>query len=438
MSFQEIAIIGASCRLPHAQGLDALGALLFEGRDAIGDVPPERWSRGLFYHPAAGQPGKAYTLAAGCIGGIDLFDPGFFGISAREAVHIDPQQRLLLELAHEAIEDAGLPVSSLSGLNVGVFVGGSSWDYSTIAAGDLTETDAYSMQGAALSSMSNRLSYQFDLRGPSLTVDTACSSSLVALHLGCEALRRSEIPVALVGGVNLLLAPHSFVGFSRATMLSRRGRCQAFDAKADGYVRAEGGGAVLLKPLEAAVADGDPIRGVILASGVNSDGHTNGFSVPSALAQERLIREVHNRAKITPDDVSYFEAHGTGTPVGDPLEANAIGKAVGQYRRSPLPIGSVKSNIGHLEAASGMAGLMKLIVSLGRGEIPASLHFETPNPHIPFAALGLDVVSAPRPMIAGTAGFVAGLNSFGFLITHKPQPILGADLASVWFARPPR
>lgn len=429
VSLLRIAIVGAACRLPKAAGLDALGDLLFAGRDAVGEVPPERWARGLFYHPVARQPGKTYTMAAGCLDTVDQFDPSFFGISAREAAHIDPQQRLLLELAYEAMEDAGVPAARLAGQNVGVFVGGSSWDYSTISAADLSGTDNYSMQGAALSSMSNRLSYQFDLRGPSLTVDTACSSSLVALHLACEALRRSEIPAALVGGVNLLLAPHPFVGFARAAMLSRRGRCQAFDAKADGYVRAEGGGAVLLKPLRAALADGDPIRGVILASGVNSDGHTHGFSVPSTQAQERLLREVHARAGIAPDDVSYFEAHGTGTPVGDPLEANAIGKAVGQYRRTKLPIGSVKSNIGHLEAASGMAGLMKLIASLARREIPASLHFETPNPHIPFAALNLDVVTGPRPMIPGAAGFVAGLNSFGFggtnahvVLAAAPEP----------------
>lgn len=443
-----IAIIGAACRLPQSPGLDAFGALLFAGRDAVGEVPPERWARGLFYHPTDGQPGKAYTTAAGCIDMVDQFDPAFFSISAREAAHIDPQQRLLLELAHEAIEDSGVPAARLGGQNVGVFVGGSSWDYSTISAADLTGTDNYSMQGAALSSMSNRLSYYFDLRGPSLTVDTACSSSLVALHLACESLRRSEIPTALVGGVNLLLAPHPFVGFARAAMLSHRGRCQVFDAKADGYVRAEGGGAVLLKPLRTALADGDPIRGVILASGVNSDGRTNGFSVPSTRAQECLLREVYARAGITPDDVSYFEAHGTGTPVGDPLEANAVGRAVGQYRRTALPIGSVKSNVGHLEAASGMAGLMKVIVSLARREIPASLHFETPNPHIPFAALNLDVVTAPRAMIPGAAGFVAGLNSFGFggtnahvVLAAPPEPrpgkAAGARPASLARALPP-
>ena len=443
MSSLRIAIIGAACRLPKAPGLDALAALLFAGRDGVGEVPPERWARGLFYHPAAGQPGKAYTLAAGCIDAVDRFDPAFFGISAREAAHIDPQQRLLLELAYEAMEDAGVSAARLAGQKIGVFVGGSSWDYSTISAADLDGTDSYSMQGAALSSMSNRLSYQFDLRGPSLTVDTACSSSLVALHLACEALRRAEIPAALVGGVNLLLAPHPFVGFARASMLSRLGRCHAFDARADGYVRAEGGGAVLLKPLRAALADGDPIRAVILASGVNSDGHTNGFSVPSTQAQERLLREVHARAGIRPDDVSYFEAHGTGTPVGDPLEANAIGRAVGQYRRTRLPIGSVKSNIGHLEAASGMAGLMKLIAALGRREIPASLHFETPNPHIPFASLNLEVVTAPRPMIAGAAGFVAGLNSFGFggtnahiVLAAPSEPRVAKPRAETAGARP--
>jgi acyl transferase domain-containing protein/NADPH:quinone reductase-like Zn-dependent oxidoreductase/acyl carrier protein len=409
-----IAIVGAACRLPRAPGLDALAELLFAGRDAVGEIPPQRWARELFHHPAPGQAGRAYTMAAGCLDQVDGFDPGFFGISAREAAHVDPQQRLMLELAHEAMEDAGAPAAHLAGRAVGVFIGAAAWDYSTIAAADPNSTDAHSMQGVALSSLSNRLSYQFDLRGPSLTIDTACSSALVALHQACESVRRGESVAALAGGVNLLLAPHAFIGFSRAAMLSRRGRCQAFDAAADGYVRAEGGGMVLLKRLAAARADGDPVRAVILASGVNSDGRTPGFSVPSAAAQERLLRAVHDQAGIAAEDLGYFEAHGTGTPVGDPLEAEAIGRAVARLRRTRLPIGSVKTNLGHLEAASGMAGLMKVIVALERGVIPASLHFRVPNPRIDFGSLNLEVVTAPRPMAAGAGGLVAGLNSFGF------------------------
>ena len=432
-SGMSVAIVGAACRLPGAAGLDALDDLLFAAKTAVGPLPQGRWATGLFHHPLPGQPGKTYANAAGCLPRIDGFDPGFFGISAREAAEIDPQQRLLLELAQEALDDAGLPAGQVAGRKMGVYVGGASWDYATLAAGDPASTDSHSMQGIALSSLSNRLSHQYDLHGPSLTVDTACSSSLVALHLACEAIRRGEVEQALVGGVNILLAPHPFIGFARASMLSRNGACRAFDAGADGYVRAEGGGVVVLMPLAAARRQGLPVRGVILASGVNSDGHTNGFSVPSAAAQESLMRQVQARAGISPDEIGYFEAHGTGTPVGDPLEATAIGRAVGQYRRTRLPIGSVKTNLGHLEAASGMAGLMKLLVVLKRREIPASLHFQTPNPNIPFDALNLDVVTTRRTMRVGALGGVVALNSFGFggtnthvVLAAAPAPVRAA------------
>ena len=427
-SGMSVAIVGAACRLPGAAGLDALDDLLFAAKTAVGPLPQGRWATGLFHHPLPGQPGKTYANAAGCLPRIDGFDPGFFGISAREAAEIDPQQRLLLELAQEALDDAGLPAGQVAGRKMGVYVGGASWDYATLAAGDPASTDSHSMQGIALSSLSNRLSHQYDLHGPSLTVDTACSSSLVALHLACEAIRRGEVEQALVGGVNILLAPHPFIG-----LLSRNGACRAFDAGADGYVRAEGGGVVVLMPLAAARRQGLPVRGVILASGVNSDGHTNGFSVPSAAAQESLMRQVQARAGISPDEIGYFEAHGTGTPVGDPLEATAIGRAVGQYRRTRLPIGSVKTNLGHLEAASGMAGLMKLLVVLKRREIPASLHFQTPNPNIPFDALNLDVVTTRRTMRVGALGGVVALNSFGFggtnthvVLAAAPAPVRAA------------
>ena len=423
---QPIAIIGAACRLPGAAGMEAYAELLLAGRDAITEIPPARWSKGRFLHPAPGQPGKAYSFAAGCLDHIDRFDAAFFGISPREAVSIDPQQRLLLELAYEAIENAGLPLSGLAGSpggngngsaaggGTGVYVGASSWDFAARSFSDMASLDAYSMQGAALSSLSNRVSYLFDLRGPSLTVDTACSSSLVALHLACEAIRQGEIGVALVGGVNILQVPQPFIGFSRASMLSRRGRCAPFDARADGYVRAEGGGVVVLKPLVAALEDGDDIRAVIRATGMNSDGRTNGFSLPNQQAQASLLRRVHGAAGIDPNDLCYFEAHGTGTPAGDPIEARAIGEALGRHRSRQLPIGSVKSNIGHLEPASGMAGLLKLIVAFEQGVIPASLHFATPNPTIPFQELQLEVVSEPRPLVAGPAGVIAGINSFGF------------------------
>ncbi len=410
----DIAIIGASCRLPGARNLNEFADLLFSGRDAVREVPADRFTKSRFYFPEPGTPGKTYSFAAGFIDDINGFDAAFFGVSPREAVSIDPQQRLMLELAYDAVSDAGHTLAGLAGSRTGVYIGGSSWDFAARSFADAAALDAYSMQGAALSSLSNRVSYLFDLRGPSFTVDTACSSSLVALHLACTAMARGEVSMALVGGVNVLLAPQSFVGFARASMLSKIGRCQPFDACADGYVRAEGGGAVLLKPLDRAIADGDDIRAVIRATGVNSDGRTNGFSLPSRQAQAALLREVYDQAGIDPNDLVYFEAHGTGTPVGDPIEAYAIGEALAQRRREALPIGSVKSNVGHLEPASGMAGLLKLILAFEHGCVPRSLNYVTPNPHIPFATLNLQVVGAPLALPEGEGERLAGLNSFGF------------------------
>ena len=429
----DIAIIGASCRLPGARNLEEFADLLFAGRDAVREMPGDRFTKSRFYFPEAGQPGKTYSFAAGFIDQVDGFDAGFFGVSPREAVSIDPQQRIMLELAFDAVCDAGLTLGGLAGSRTGVYIGGSSWDFAAKSFADAAALDAYSMQGAALSSLSNRVSYLFDLRGPSFTVDTACSSSLVALHLACSALRRGETEMALVGGINLLVAPQAFVGFARASMLSRIGKCHPFDARADGYVRAEGGGAVLLKPLDHALLDGDDIRAVIRATGVNSDGRTNGFSMPSRAAQAALLREIYEQNAIDPNDLVYFEAHGTGTPVGDPIEAHAIGEALAQRRRNALPIGSVKSNIGHLEPASGMAGLLKLILAFEHGCVPRSLNFVRPNPHIPFAALNLQVVGAPLALPASGEGggdWLAGLNSFGFggtnahaVIAAPPRPV---------------
>src|SRR5205085_719485 len=348
--------------------------LLVSGTDAVTEVDEARWSTRFYYHPSQDERGKSYTWSAGLLTGIDLFEPAFFGISPREAVQMDPQQRLLLELVWHALEDAGIPASKLSGSSVGVYIGASTTDYSDLRLGDPAGADSYFMTGSTLSILANRISYVFDLRGPSLSVDTACSSSLVALHHACEAIRAERIASAIVGGVNLLLAPFPFLGFCRASMLSRRGRCFAFDERADGYVRGEGGGAIILKPLKQAVADGDRIRAVIRGTGVNSDGRTIGLSLPSDAAQAALIRSVCNSAGVAPDDLTFFEMHGTGTPAGDPIEAAAVGRALGQVRQQPLPIGSVKTNIGHLEAASGMAGLIKTALALEHGTLPPSLH----------------------------------------------------------------
>lgn len=410
----DIAVVGAACRLPGAGNLTELSDVLFAGRDAVGQVPDGRWNKRLFFDPDPHQPGKSYTFAAGCLDAIDQFDAGFFGMSPREAMHTDPQQRLLLELAYEALEESGQRPSRLSGRDMAVFVGGSAWDYATVGVGDISLMDSHSMQGLSLSSLSNRLSYFFNLSGPSLTVDTACSSALVALHLACRAIANGEAGSALVGAVNLLISPQNFVGFSSASMLSPSGRCHAFGVRADGYVRAEGGGVVVLKPLREAIADGDAIRAVIRGVGVNSDGRTSSFSVPGREAQTRLLRSVYREAGIDPDALCYLEAHGTGTPVGDPIEAAALGAGLAKGRNSPLPIGSVKTNIGHLEAASGMAGLMKLLTIFERGAVPPSLHCETPNPNIPFEALNLTLTPKTLPLSMGSDGVVMGINSFGF------------------------
>ena len=437
-----IAIVGAACRLPGAPDLAAFESLLAAGRDAVTEIPDDRWCKPEFLHPEPGHRGKSYTFAAGVLDDVYGFDPAFFGISPREAAQIDPQQRLLLELAHEAMEDAGIPGPSLHETGTGVFVGGSSWDYTTLYSGDVSVLDAYSMTGATLCSLANRISYVFNLRGPSLTVDTACSSSLVALHMACEAIRTGRVPMALVGGVNMLLAPQPFVGFSRASMLSRRGRCQAFDAGADGYVRAEGGGIVVLKPLRDALRDHDRIRAVVRGTGTNSDGRTTGLSLPSKDAQAALLREVYGRFGIDPNELDYVEAHGTGTPAGDPIEAGALGAVLGAARTEPLCIGSVKTNIGHLEAGSGMAGLLKAILVLQTRTIPASLHCAAPNPAIPFAELNLELVPEARPLRSNGHMPCVGINSFGFggtnahaVLGTAPLPL--AEAPDVGGALPP-
>ena len=429
---EPIAIVGAACRLPGAPDLESFWSMLLAGTDAVSEIPDDRWNKAQLYHPERGQRGKAYTFAAGVLGDVSQFDPAFFGISPREAVQMDPQQRLLLELAYEAIEDAGLDAARLAGEPVGVFVGGSSWDYLNLNIGDPATTDAYSMIGITLCSLSNRISYAFDLRGPSFTVDTACSSSLVALHQACEAIRAGQIGMAMVGGVSLLLAPQSYIGFCAASMLSPRGRCHAFDARADGYVRAEGGGVVILKPLGQALAAGDPIRAVIRGTGVNSDGRTTGLSLPNREAQAALLEQIYNRFGLDPVDLAYVEAHGTGTPAGDPIEAGALGEILGSRRPKPLTIGSVKTNIGHLEAGSGMAGLLKAMLVAERGTIPPSLHCETPNPNIPFADLNLQLASQAVAVKKGPNPYLVGVNSFGFggtnahavLESPDPQPEL--------------
>jgi phthiocerol/phenolphthiocerol synthesis type-I polyketide synthase C len=411
MSDGAIAIVGASCRFPGAAGLEAFWRLLIDGVDAVSEISPDRWSTRFFHHPTRGEPGKTYSWAAGLIDGIDQFEPGFFGISPREAAEMDPQQRLLLELAWHALEDAGIPAARLAGTATGVYIGASSTDYGDLRLGDPASGGPYFVAGLTLSILANRISHVFDLRGPSLAIDTACSSSLVALHEACEALRSERVDAALVGGVNLLLSPYPFIGFAQAGMLSRRGRCFAFGARADGYVRGEGGGIVVLKRLERALSDGDPIRAVIRGTAVSASGRTMGLSLPSETTQAELLRGCYRAAGIAPDRLAFVEMHGIGTPAGDPVEAAAVGRVLGEAREEALPIGSVKTNIGHLEPASGIAGLLKAVLALQHGVLPRSLYGETLNPNIPFDRLNLRLATGPQSIAADR---IAGVNSFGF------------------------
>ena len=321
---KKIAIVGMACRFPgEASSPDAYWDVLKNGKDVVSEISSERWGTDFYQHPDQKEPGKSYTFSAGVLPQVDEFDASFFGISPREAAQMDPQQRLLLELTWEALENGEQIPEQLSGSQCAVYVGIASTDYAHRRMDDLSSLDPYSMTGNTASIASNRISYVFDLHGPSVSVDTACSSSLVALHQACNAIWSGDAPMAITGGVNMLLHPFGFVGFSKASMLSPRGRCRAFDASGDGYVRAEGSAVLFLKPLEHAERDGDPIHAVIVNTGVNCDGRTNGITLPSPEGQAKLLKTVYEGAGINPNDLSYLEAHGTGTAVGDPLEAAA-------------------------------------------------------------------------------------------------------------------
>ncbi|MEM9282406.1 MAG: type I polyketide synthase [Verrucomicrobiota bacterium] len=417
----EIAITGIGCRYPGgANTTTEFWQMLCEGKDAISEIPQDRWSIESYYHPEPGTPGRSYSKWGAFLDDIRGFDAEAFGISPREAVAIDPQHRLLLECAHEAIEESGTRFEQLRGSQCGVYVGICYSDYAHIQTrgASLRQLGQYTGTGSVLSLASNRISYVFDLRGPSFSVDTACSSSLIALHEACSSLARGEIEHALVGGVNTLITPQLFVTFCQLHMLSHVGRCQSFSAAADGFVRGEGAGVVLLKPLSRALADGDPIHAVIRATGANEDGRTNGITIPSLEAQADLLESTYGHAGIAPLDVDYVEAHGTGTPVGDPIEANAIGRVLGKGRPTgrPLLMGSVKSNIGHLEGGAGIAGLIKAALVVKNREVPPNLHFDEPSSYIDFDDLSLSVPVQKEALAPddSTKTLLAGVNSFGF------------------------
>ena len=410
----KVAIIGYSFRFPLTDTASFWDDLL-NSRNLVTTVEPGRWSADVFHHPGKTHPGTSYTFAAGSLGDVSGFDADFFGISPREAALMDPQHRLLLELSWETLENAGVKPSSLSGSRCGVFIGIASTDYSYRLADDLAAIDAYTATGNTASTAANRLSYFLNLRGPSMIIDTACSSSLVAFHQACRSIISGESTQALVGGVSLHLHPYGFIIFSKASMLSKRGRCRVFDESADGYVRSEGGGLFFIKDYAQAVADGDPILAVVAHSAINTDGHKSGFTVPNYQAQAELLAEAYAQAGITPTEIDYIEAHGTGTAVGDPIETRALGESLGQRRApdDPLLIGSVKSNLGHLEAASGVAGLVKALHCIRHRTVPATIGIESPNPHIPFDEWNLKVVTQNRPL-RETGTLTVGVNSFGF------------------------
>ncbi|WP_246561496.1 type I polyketide synthase [Streptomyces roseirectus] len=405
-------MVGAACRLPG--GIDDLAAFwtaLVQGRDLVTTVPPDRYDADRLL-----RRGQLRSTAGGFLDDLAGFDAEFFGVSPREASRLDPQQRLMLELAVEAVDDAGYDRRRLAGSGTAVFVGVCGHDYFDLQTADTTGMNAYTAAGGAAANTANRVSYAMDWHGESQAVDTACSSAMTALHRGCEHLRAGRAGAVLVGGANVLISPATQMSFTAAGLISPTGRCRAFSAGADGYVRAEGGGAVLLKRLADAVVDGDRVHAVLLATGANSDGRTAGLSLPNSAAQEALLREVYARAGVGPDDLGYVEAHGTGTPAGDPIECASLSQGLARRRSpdaGPLPIGSVKSNLGHLEAASGMAGLLKAMLVLRHGRIPRTLHAETLNPNIPFENWCLDPVREERALHA-TGRPVVGVNSFGF------------------------
>jgi phthiocerol/phenolphthiocerol synthesis type-I polyketide synthase C len=411
---RKVAIVATSFRMPGSTPAQFWDDLL-AGRDLVTEVDQSRWANAAYLHPSKNHPGSAYTFAAGSIGDVRGFDAGFFAISPREAALMDPQQRLLLEMSWETFENAGIRPSAVRGSPTGVYIGIATVDYSWRLADDMAAVDSSFATGNTSSIAANRLSYFYDLRGPSMAIDTACSSSLVAFHQACRAIATGEVTQALTGAISLHLHPMGFVSFSKATMLSRRGRCRVFDASADGYVRSEGGGVFLLKDYEQAIADGNPIIAVVAHSSVNTDGRKSGLTVPSPAAQASLLVNAYKEAGIEPSEIDYLEAHGTGTAVGDPIETRALGEALGQHRprNQPLLIGSVKGNVGHLEAASGVAGLVKALNCLRYRVVPAHIGMEVPNPHIPFEELNLEVLTANR-QLKSSGKLVVGVNSFGF------------------------
>ncbi len=434
---EPIAVVGMACRFPGgSDSPTAYWKLLTEARSGIVDVPPDRWDNEALYDPDPEAPGKLYVRSGGFLAAVDSFDPAVFGISPGEAPGLDPQQRLLLELTWEALEDAGIPPTSLGGSATGVWIGMTLDDYARRSF-NIDNIDAYAALGNARSVAAGRIAYTLGLHGPTLQLDTACSSSLVAVHLACQSLRAGECDRALAGGVNLILDPQPTIALCKLQALSPDGRCRTFDASASGYARGEGGGMVVLERLRDAREKGRKIYGVISGSAINHDGRSNGLTAPNGIAQEALLRTALANAGRSPLDVGFVETHGTGTPLGDPIEVQALARVLceGRAPTERLQLGAVKSNIGHLEGAAGIAGLIKALLCIQHGQLVPNLHFETPNPRIAWERHPLSVVTEVTPWLA--ARRVAGVSSFGIsgtnahvLIEQTPEPA-SAPAASV-------
>ncbi|NOK74547.1 MAG: hypothetical protein GFH24_608302n1, partial [Chloroflexi bacterium AL-N5] len=413
---EPIAIVGLGCRFPGAENVEAFWNLLTRGINAIREVPTQRWDADRFYDTTPATKGKMNTRWGGFLDHIDTFDATFFGISPREAACMDPQQRLLLEVAWEALEHGGLAPEQLAGTTTGVFIGISTNEYQRLQFNHPDHIDAYAGTGTALSITANRLSYLLNLNGPSMAIDTACSSSLVAVHLACQSLRQGECNTALAGGSNVILGPETSIALAQAHMLSPSGQCKTFDADANGYVRGEGCGVIVLKRLSDALAAKDPVFAVIRGSAINQDGRSNGLSAPNGMAQQAVIRQALQKAQLTPAEISYVETHGTGTSLGDPIEVEALVNVLHE-QRSPnqlCVLGSVKTNIGHLESSAGIAGLIKTTLAMWHGTIPPHLHLENMNPYIRLDQKPFLINTQPYQWPKNGQPRYAGVSSFGF------------------------
>lgn len=438
---EAIAVVSMACRFPGAETPEAFWQLLQGGADLVRPTPSARWDADAYYAAERPTPGKMYTREAAFLDEVDQFDPLFFGISPREAVGIDPHHRLLLEVSWETLERAGIAPQQLVDSQTGVFIGIGESEYGTLSGNeDALAFDSHTATNSGHSIAAGRIAHLLGLQGPTLAVDTACSSSLVALHLACQSLRTGECELALAGGVSLMLSPLSTIALSQMQALSADGRCKTFDAAADGYGRGEGCGMVLLKRLTDAVAAGDKVLAVIQGSAVNHDGHSSGLTVPNPRAQEKVLRQALKNANLSPADVSYIEAHGTGTALGDPIELRALNAVLGQGRTTPLFVSSVKTNIGHLEAASGIAGFIKAVLSVYHAEIPPHLHLQQPTPHIDWSEISLKIPTARLPWPGDRR--VIGVSSFGFsgtnchVVLSEPPEVTCADVAAALAPQP--